>query len=165
MDITASTAPRSDTLWGAVISGAYASAATALLFLLIDSLRGQPLQTASTLGSAVLLGQDPTSQAPFRLDVVALYSLVHLGAFVLIGAAATKAYQTWELIRPPALLALLLAVALTFGVIAVDALFVPGVVTAIGPVALVAGNVAAAVAMTWVLSSGLAAEHASPWER
>ncbi|MGD8873350.1 MAG: hypothetical protein PVJ80_17365 [Gemmatimonadota bacterium] len=156
MDTAVSTTPRSDTLWGAAVSGAYASAATALLFLVIDSVRGEPLQTASTLGSVVLLGQEPSSPGPFRVDMVALYSLIHLGAFVLIGAAATRAYQTWDRLRTPVALALLLTIALTGGVALVDALFFPGIIWAIGPWAMLGGNVAAAVTMTWVLDSGLA---------
>lgn len=156
MESVAKSAAPIDTVWGAVVSGAYASAATALLFLVIDSVRGEPLQTASTLGSVVLLGQDPGATAPFRLDMVALYSLVHLAAFVLIGAAVTLAYQHWERIRSPGALVGLVTLGLTAGAGLVDALFFPGLVSAIGPLALVAGNLAAALAMAWVLDSGLA---------
>lgn len=155
MDTAVATTSRSDTLWGAVVSGAYASAATALLFLVIDSLRGEPLQTASTLGSVVLLGNDPSSPGPFRVDMVALYSLVHLAVFIGIGAVATMVYRRWKRIRAPLALGTLLTVVLTGGVALVDGLFYHGLVAAIGPAALLAGNVAAAAAMTFVLGSGL----------
>jgi hypothetical protein len=145
----------SDLLWGALVSGAYASAATALLFLIIDGIQGQPLQTASLLGSVVLLGQDPSSAATaFRLDMVSLYSFLHLAVFVLVGAAATKLYLSSSLMRRPLALVAVLTASLTAGGLLADAFLYPGIVSALGALNVVAGNLAAASAMTWVLAAG-----------
>ena len=70
-------------------------------------------------------------------------------------SSTTAAYPRWERIRPPIVLPSLLTVALTGGVGFVHVLFYAGLGSAIGPLALVSGNVAAAVATAWVLSSGL----------
>lgn len=150
----------SDLLWGSVVSGSYASAATALFFLLVDGAQGQPLFTASLLGSVVLLGQDPMAVDAFRLDMVALYSLVHLAVFVLAGAVTTALYLRWEAIRQPLVLVLLVTASLTAGVLGVDAVLYPGVVARVGIVGIVAGNLAAAAAMAWVLRSGVDTEAA-----
>lgn len=155
---TAAAAPSrtNSLLWGSLVSGAYGSAATALMFLLLDGIQGQPLATASMLGGVVLLGADP-SAAAFRLDMVALYSLVHLLAFVGIGAAATTAYQAWPWARSTPVLLSGLTAALTAGFLLVNSLLYPGLLEVVGMPGLLAGNVAAATAMTWVLRSGLAA--------
>lgn len=143
---------RTDVVFASVVSGAYASAATALLFLLIDGARGQLLYTPSLLGSMVFLGQDAASVAPVRMDMGALYSVVHLAVFVLIGTAVTNIHQAWQTARSPWVLGALVMTGLSVGVLLVDALFYPGVIDAIGPVALTAGNAAAAATMTWMVT-------------
>lgn len=158
MNTAVATRARSDIVFAALLSGAYASATTALLFLIIDASRGQPLYTPSVLGEMVLLGQDPNSVGPLRLDMVALYSLVHLVAFVLIGGLATALYQAWENVRPPVVMATVLTVLLTGGVLLMDRVAYPGLAEAVGPLALIAGNIVAATTMTWVVRSGLSPE-------
>ncbi|MDH3207153.1 MAG: hypothetical protein OEO79_11110 [Gemmatimonadota bacterium] len=154
MTAATATTPRNSIAFAALTSGAYASAATALLFLLVDATRGQLLYTPSLLGQVVLLGGDPASVEPLRLDMVALYSLVHLVVFVLIGAAATALYEAWSLLRVPMVLGAALMAVLTAGAFSLGAVAYPGLVAAIGPVWLVAGNLAAAGTMAWLIRSG-----------
>jgi len=153
MNTAAAIRPRSHIAFAALTSGAYASAATALLFLLIDATRGQLLYTPSLLGQVVLQGSDASSIEPLRIDMVALYSLVHLVAFILIGAAATVMYEAWEFLRAPLVLGVALMAMLTAGAFLVGALVYPGLVAAIGPVWLLAGNLAAASTMAWLIGS------------
>lgn len=147
---------RNNTFFAALISGAYASAATALLFLIVDGARGQFFYTPSLLGRVVLLGHEPSSTEPLRLDMVALYSLVHLIAFVLIGAAATAVYRNWKALRASVAFGTAVMTFLTGGAFMVGALVYPGLIEAIGPLALIGGNLVAAIAMTVVVRSSLA---------
>ena len=154
MNTAAATKPRRPIAFAALTAGAYASAATALLFLLVDATRGQLLYTPSLIGQVVLLGGDPSSIEPLRLDMVALYSLVHLVVFVLIGAAAAMMHESWSFFRAPLALAAALMTLLTAGAFSVGAVAYPGLVTAIGPLWLVIGNLAAAGTMAWLVRAG-----------
>jgi hypothetical protein len=154
MNTAAATRPRSNIAFAALISGAYASAATALLFLLIDATRGQLLYTPSLLGQVVLLGADPSSIEPLRMDMAALYSLVHLVVFVLIGAVATAMHEAWSFLRTPLVLGTALMTLLTAGAFLLGAVAYTGLVAAIGVVWLLVGNLAAAGTMAWLIGSG-----------
>ena len=55
MDTAVSTTPRSDTLWGAVVSGVYASAATAMLAGNVAA----AVTMTWVLGSGLALGSTP----------------------------------------------------------------------------------------------------------
>ena len=106
----------------------------------------------------VLLGLEPSAVGAFRLDMVALYSLVHLAVFVLVGAAATALYSRWAVVRRPVVLVSLVTGSLTVAVLTADALLYPGIVEAVGRLNTFSGNLAAAAAMTWVLRSGLGSD-------
>jgi hypothetical protein len=130
----------------AVIAGAYGSATVALLFLLLDTLRGDPLATPSLMGSVFLLGQAPSADLPVRLDMLALYSLVHFAIFT--GLALGGTWFSARASRPArAGLAGVLMVTMSAGVIAVDALWAPGLLQLIGLVPLLVANVAASAVM------------------
>jgi hypothetical protein len=146
---------RDRAVFAALLSGAYASAGVALLFLALDAFRGDPFLTPSLLGSTILLGMQPAADLPVRLDMVALYSLVHLAAFVALGAAATVATIRFAALRRSAIgLPLLL-----FGVLAVGELLVsaalPGLVDAIGLGRVTLANAAAAWIMGRIVREAL----------
>ena len=155
MDIRTSDVTAEQTAFSSILSGAYASAAVALLFLVIDGLRGDPLYTPSLMGGAVLLG-DPLAGSPVRLDMVALYSLLHFLAFAMLGTAATFAYLRGEsLRRHPALLSGLIFALLSLGGLVVETTVIPGLVGAIGVIPFAIGNAAAAGTMGWFIHSSL----------
>lgn len=147
--------PTSDGIaYAAVASGAYASAATALLFLGLDAARGTPLFTPSLMGSVVFHGQAPEAVTGVRLELVALYSLVHFAAFALAGTVATLATARSSGLRAhPVRLAGAIFAALTVAVLGADRLLFPGLVGQLGLGALIAANTLASVVMTRFISS------------
>lgn len=154
-----SSASPNDRLFSYLFSGALGSAAIALLFLVIDGLRGDPFFTPSFMGSVLLLGQEPAAVGPVRIDMVALYSLVHFAAFAAIGASFTAAYERFAWLRgQPILLAGLLMAALGTSLVSLDVLLYPGLIDGIGPLALVAANTVASVVMAWFIHSSLGQE-------
>jgi hypothetical protein len=149
MDPSPSLQPSRDrTAFAALVSAAYGSAAVALMFLVIDALRGDPFLTPSLMGSTVLLGLEPSRDLPVRLDMVALYSVVHYLAFAALGTAATLLANRLEGLRRSAfaLPALLLGVLMAGELIADWALF-PGLSRAVGLGWVTAANVVAAGVM------------------
>lgn len=142
--------------FASILSGAYASAAVALLFLVIDAFRGDPFFTPSLMGSAVLLGSTPSAELPVRIDMVAFYSLLHVVVFALVGTAFTLlGIRFAGLVRHPLLLTSSVFGALTLGIIGLDALFFPGLVGTIGLLPLVGANLAAAAVMSAFIRSTL----------
>ncbi len=147
MQTSAPRIPRDSFAFAALISGAYASAAIALLFLGVDAFRGNALFTPSLLGTVVFLGE-LSAAAPVRAEMVALYSLFHLVVFLTVSTSATLLYVASETLRRhPVLLAGLLLAALSIGVATAD-MFVPGLVATVGAGWILLANTAAAGVMT-----------------
>lgn len=144
----AKTSP-SDVAYAAVYAGAIGGATVALFFLARDIAIGAPLATPSMLGSALFLGAEPSWAAEVRLDMVALFSLVHLVMFAMVGALfAFVLGRVEELRHRPLALGAGVFATLTAGIAVLDVLALPGVVSAINPVALATGNALAATLMT-----------------
>lgn len=142
-----------DLAFGALLSGALASAAVALLFLIIDTFRGEPFLTPSLLGSALFLGTVPDADAPVRLGTMALYTVVHLSVFVSVGAATTLlAARVPELARGLVLLPGFVFVVLMAGIYVFDAFVRPGIVQAVGVGFLALGNLVGAWVIGWFVS-------------
>lgn len=148
MPSTPSPVSRDRATFAALLSAAYASAAVALLFLVIDAVRGDPFLTPSLMGSVVFLGADPSPDVAVRLDMVALYSLAHLAAFAVLGAAATAmALRNERLRRHGFLLPALIFAALVVGELIVEVVLFPGLVGAVGMGWVTLANAAAALVM------------------
>lgn len=149
--------PSRDTLWfSSLLSGAYGSAAIALLFLAVDTVRGDPFATPSLMGSVLLFGASPSGQLPVRLDAVAYFSVVHLALFVALGSAATLlATREATLLQRPFLLVGAIATALTVGVTGLGTVLAPGLLGLIGVAPLLLGNAAAATVMAGMIRSTL----------
>ena len=78
---------RTPVLFTGVTAGALAGAAVAVLFFVIDIMVGQPFQTPAALGSAVFLGAESSDAVQTSLGIIGGYTLVHFGAFMVVGAA------------------------------------------------------------------------------
>jgi hypothetical protein len=138
-----------ETFYGAAIGGA----TIALFFLVLDSIAGRPLFTPSLMGTALFTETSPTAVSAVRVDMVALYSVVHFGSFLLFGAAAAK-LRTWVAAAALGPFALVgpLFVLLTAAFAAGGLLPLAGVGSAIGWHWVLAANLATAVAMTAFLA-------------
>ena len=88
--------------------------AVAVWFLILDVIRGHPLQTPSLLGQVVLFG-DSTPQTGFVFGAFLLYTAFHFLVFALLGMALV-ALVHWSVTNPIVRYALL-SVFLAFEVI------------------------------------------------
>lgn len=140
---------RSDLFFALAYAGAIGSGVIAILFLILDSLAGRPLATPMLIGSALFLGELPSGAGSLRLDLAAAYSVVHFGMFTAVGAVfALVAHRLRELPTLPLLLVAGLFLTLSVGLVTLDALVAPELVSAIGLTPAVLGNLVASVAMT-----------------
>lgn len=131
-----------------VATGLVGAAAVALWFFVLDLAVREPFFTPAALGSALLLDAGPEA-VEVGFGVVALYSALHVAAFLVAGAAFTWAAEQVE--RRPALWLLLL---LAF--IVLEAVFVPAAGLAGGWImgsltwwAVGVGNLLAVITMGW----------------
>lgn len=134
-----------------ILVGVIGATVVAGWFFIIDLIRGEFLFTPGALGSAVLLRVANAAQVEISFLTVGGYSIVHFGAFVLVGlAAATLVAQAEKF--PAILLAGLLifatSVAFLLGMLAVLAEWVLG---AIGWLSVGMGSFLAAAAMAYYL--------------
>lgn len=117
-------APGGSLLREGAIVGILGAAAVAIWFVILDAARGQVLFTPAALGSALFLGADSPAAAQVTPGMIAAFTLVHTGAFILIGIAATAIVRGIRQHPPLVLGAILLFVTLeTFfiGLIAITA--------------------------------------------
>jgi hypothetical protein len=137
-----------DVTFAATWAGSIGGAAVALFFLILDIVAGHALQTPSILASAVFLGEIPAGSEVLRLELVALYSLVHFVAFTAVGAAfAWIVVHTADVAAQSVIVSAGLFATLTAGVLAVDLTIAPGLGATIGLIPICLGNVLAAGAM------------------
>ena len=83
-------------LFEGLATGLVGAAAVAIWFLVVDLLAGAPLHTPAALGSAVLLGAASASEIELNVGVMAVYSILHLAAFVAVGLAFSLLVQQLE---------------------------------------------------------------------
>jgi hypothetical protein len=139
----------SDLGYAVVYAGAIGSAVIASLFLVLDTVAGRPLETPILMGSALFLGELPSGSGPLRLDLAAMYSLLHFGMFTAVGAVfALVAVRLREMPSLPVMLAAGLFVTLQAGLVTLNALVGPDLIAAVGLTPVVLGNLSAAGAMT-----------------
>lgn len=139
---------RNEFLLEAVYAGIFSGSAVALLFLLLDTVDGQPLYTPSLFGSVLILGID-AEDAKVRLDAVAYFSVLHIVVFTALSAAVSFAVHEVELhSRHPALLLVLLFAIIEAGFFVVAPIAMPGVILEIGIVRLGVANLLAAIVLT-----------------
>ena len=85
----------SRTLTRGVTAGALGGLALAVWFLVIDLVEKQPFRTPSFLASAVL-GHE---QVQFHAGMIAIYTLIHFAAFIVVGLIVTWLLERTE--TPP----------------------------------------------------------------
>jgi len=142
-----------DLAYGAFYGGALGGSIIAIFFLIVDAIRGQALYTPSMLGTALFLD---TVVPGVRLDMVALFSIVHFAAFVALGGVASWLHLTWEPLRDRAVaLAILLFVLLTGALFLGDWLFMDGVAAALGIFEVLLANALTAAAMAAFVTRAL----------
>lgn len=134
--------PRSTVVRGA-IAGAIGAATLAIFFLIVDLIRGTPLNTPSFIAS-VTAGQSAVEAGP---ALIALYTVIHFVLFIAVGIAATWLVERTR-VRPHFLLGAILGF-LLFDIVFYAGVIVTGVnvVRALGWPEVLAGNILAGVAM------------------
>ena len=133
-----------------IAAGLIGAATTAIWFLLLDALNGQPLHTPTVLGTA-LFRQSAGLDAPGNLDVslemVLMYTWVHALVFCMIGGVASKLIALAERNSDLGFGILLFFIFFEFGFLFVALLFAEPVLHALTWQAILVGNLSAAGAM------------------
>lgn len=141
-----------DFLYDAFYGGAIGGTAVALVSLVIDAIRFEPLFTPSLFGSALFLGVDPEAVTEVHLDVVALFTVVHLAMFAALGLLISALVQRLhDLALHPVVVSVIVFMILHGGLVAVDAVVLGGVVAVIGFWWLALVNASAGIAMSLFL--------------
>jgi hypothetical protein len=141
--------PRGDFAYETFFGAAIGGAVIALFFLLIDALAGQVFFTPSLMGTALISEVPVSAETPVRLDMVALYSVVHFGVFFILGALASKLRGPALSLGGPVVLAGALFLLMTGGFwMAAGTILQRGAASAIGWHWVLAANLLTAIAMT-----------------
>lgn len=144
-------------LFASVSSGALGSAAVGLLFVAIDSFRGDPFFTPSLMGTVLFLREPAAEVSSVRVDMMALYTIIHIMTFVALGAVFTLLYQRFDRnCKHPVALGFAIFFTLSTGMLAADAVIFPGIAHVIGPLWVLAANALAAIVMAWFIHTSLA---------
>jgi len=147
-----STASRSDRVFASLVSGGWGAAAVALVFLVVDTVRGDPFYTPSLMGSVAFLGALPAEVAEVRVDLMAPFTVIHFLLFTVVGFVATQTYDRYAgPVGHPVALAAGLFVALTLGATSASLLVVPGLLASLGVGAVLVANAAASAAMATLI--------------
>ena len=147
-----------DLAYAASYAGFVGSAAVAVLFLIRDAVLGTPLMTPSLFATALFEGGIAGGEVSVSLERVALVSLVHVTLFSSVGAAfAYLVHRVEPLLAHPVVMGVGLFALLGAGFVSLDVLVAPGLIAAIGPVAVTLGNAVASLAMTLFYRSAFAA--------
>jgi hypothetical protein len=151
--------PTRNILFSAVSSGTLASAVVGLLFVAIDSFRGDPFFTPSLIGTVVFLGEPAAAVIEVRTDMMAFYTIIHVLAFVALGGVFTLLYHRVDHnCKHPVVLSLAIFTALGAGMFIADAVLYPGIARAIGVIWVLTANALAAVTMAWFIHTSMAGE-------
>jgi hypothetical protein len=143
--------PRPGIMEDAVLTGILGASVVAAFFLLIDTLRGQPLYTPSLLGSVLFSGKS-VDQA-LALDVTAVFAYTGLHVMLFIAAGAVLAWMVSQFDRNPQFGMVLLLIFLLFESVlfGFEVTLVPSLVGALGAWAVGIANLLSAVVMFWYL--------------
>ena len=122
-----------DFFFDAFYGGAIGGSTVALVVLIIDAIKFEPLFTPSLLGSALVLGLDPETVSGVRMDMVAFFTALHLVVFLVLGLLVSAMVQRMhDLALHPGLVSLIIFLVLQGGFVLADTLFMQGVVAVIG---------------------------------
>jgi hypothetical protein len=138
--------PKSDKLHEAFVSGILGATAVAIWFFVADMIAGQPLRTPLLLADALYRLFGTTVGAAVAVPI-ALYTVFHYAAFILVGILAVVLVHAGE--RMPSVLAgsMILFVAFELGFYGLVALLQQTVLGNLAWYQILAGNLLAAVLM------------------
>ena len=143
-----------DIVYDACFTGAVGGSLVALFFLVVDTLNGQPFFTPALLGTALFEGGPVESIVDPGLEMMAYYTVVHCTVFLAVGAAlAFLVYEVELHTRHPILVLLLLFVILEAGFAVAASIFMPGVISKLGPIQVGAANLLGAGGMAFFVLS------------
>jgi len=144
--------PRGDFAYEAFFTGAIGGVVIALFFLAVDALAGHVFFTPSLMGAALVSDTPVSDDVAVRLDRVALYTLVHFGVFLVLGAVASSirgaALSSGGVVALGAAIFVIMTGAFWIGTTTVLA----GVGSAIGWPLVLAANLVTSIAMTAFLN-------------
>ena len=134
-----------DFVFDSAYGGALGGSAVALFFVVVDLLDGQPLFTPSLMGSVLFKGVAAEDVVKVKLDAVAYFTLAHMFAFAVLGAAVTLLVHEVELhSRHPAVVLVVVFGIIEAGFLTVASSAMPGVVARVGIVPIGIANLLAA---------------------
>lgn len=137
-----------DSLYAGVIGGS----ASALFFLVIDLMNGQPFFTPSLMGSVLFYGIAAEDVTTVQLSAVVYYSIAHVAAFAAIGVLVAWLVHRVELnARHPFEVLLVLFAIVEVVFLVVTPLALPGVIERLGIGRVGTANLLAATAMGFFL--------------
>ena len=134
-----------------LFSGALGALTVAVFFLIVDTVKGEPLFTPSLLGSVLFLGDSADSVSDIRVPMVFAYTGVHFALFVLAGMAAAFMVSEFEANPPLGMVLLLLFICFEAGFVGAAVGLAPGVIGVLGAWLVVAANLLAAAVMAGYL--------------
>ena len=132
-----------------VVNGLIGAAVVAAWFFVLDVARGAPFHTPAALGSALLLGAAGPGEIVVTFGVIAVYTVVHIAAFVIGGILFVALAEQVERVPAMALLVLLTAILLEGLVLATIGVGAQWVLGTVGWWPVAVANVLAVLAMGW----------------
>jgi hypothetical protein len=132
-----------------VMNGLAGAAVVAAWFFVVDLASGNPLRTPAALGSALLLGASGPGEVVVTFGVIAVYTVIHVAAFVGAGVVFVALAEQVERVPAMALLVLLTAILLGGLVLATIAVGAQWVLGTVGWWSVAVANVLAVLAMGW----------------
>jgi hypothetical protein len=146
---TAAASDRSRVYEQGIVAGALGAVAIAIWFLVLDAIDGRPLFTPSILGTALFRGVGGASPAeiPVSLEMVLVFTWIHLMVFVAIGLAASLLLDVAEHLPNVGFGILLLFVVFEFGFVVVSLVFAEPILHALSLPRILIGNLLAAATM------------------
>jgi hypothetical protein len=133
-----------------ITAGVLGGAAIAVWFFIVDIVNGHPFYTPSVLGTALFrggAGLESPATLPISFEMVAVFTWIHFLVFAVIGGAAARLLAVAETMPNSGFGILLLFVVFECGFIVVSMSLAAPVLDAIGPFAVLVGNLLAAAVM------------------
>lgn len=130
-----------------VVAGLIGAATIALWFFILDLYNGRPFYTPNILGAALSLSGPVRESPPISMELVLLYSWIHVLVFCAIGGLAAKLLSLAERDLNYGFGILLLFIIFEFGFVAAAVVFAEPILRALTWPAILLGNLLAAAAM------------------
>ena len=132
-----------------VVTGLIGAAVVAVWFFIVDLASGAPLRTPTALGAALLLGASAPGEMAVSFGLVAVYTVVHVAAFVIAGIVFVALAEQVERTPAMALLVLLAAILLEGLFVATIGVGAQWVLGTLGWWSVAVANALAVLAMAW----------------